>query len=230
MIKRFLKPALAIAAKDIYSEWKTKQIVTTMLIFSALVIVTFSFAFDPSNDLLNALIPGMIWVITVFAAILGLNRSFVSEQTDDHIHGFIVAPIDPASVFLGKFLANFIFVLIVQIISIPLLFILFDFRVLTLQTIPYLIGVILLGTFGFICAGTLLAALSANSKSSEMLLPILLFPLATPIIIASVQATRIVLLDFDSLQNAVSWMQLATVYDLIFFVAGIILFEYILEV
>lgn len=230
MWKRLIKPALTIAYKDIYTEWKTKQIVTTMLIFSALVIVTFSFAFDPSNEALNALIPGMIWVITIFSAILGLNRSFVTEQINDHIHGFIVAPIDLASVFLGKFIANFVFVFAVQIVSIPLMFILFDYRVLTFENVFYFIGVILLGTFGLVCAGTLLAALAANSRSSEMLLPILLFPLATPVIIAGVQATRIVLLQFESVQDALSWIQLISVYDILIFVGGLILFEYILEV
>src|SRR5690625_3316920 len=230
MIKRLLKPALYIAGKDIYSEWKTKQTVTTMLIFSALVIVTFSFAFDPSNESVNTLIPGMIWIITIFASILGLNRSFVTEQVDDRIYGYIVAPIDPASVFLGKFMANLFFVLIVQVVSIPLLFLLFDMRLATLKSIPFLIGVLLLGTFGFICAGTLLAALAANSKSSEMLLPILLFPLSTPVLIASVQATKIVLLDYENINNAMAWMRLTSVYDIIIFVGGLILFEYILEV
>jgi len=230
MIKRLLKPALYIAGKDIYSEWKTKQTVTTMLIFSALVIVTFSFAFDPSNESVNTLIPGMIWIITIFASILGLNRSFVTEQMDDRIYGYIVAPIDPASVFLGKFMANLFFVLIVQVVSIPLLFLLFDMRIATSKSIPFLIGVLLLGTFGFICAGTLLAALAANSKSSEMLLPILLFPLSTPVLIASVQATKIVLLDYENINNAIAWMRLTSVYDIIIFVGGLILFEYILEV
>lgn len=230
MIKRLLMPALYIAGKDIYSEWKTKQTVTTMLVFSALIIVTFSFAFDPSNQVVSTLIPGMIWIITIFAAILGLNKSFVIEQVDDRIHGFIIAPIDPASIFLGKFIANFVFVLIVQVISIPLLFLLFDFNALVIESIPYLIGIILLGTFGFICAGTLFAALAANSRSSEMLLPILLFPLATPVLIAAIQATEIVLLDLENLSNAISWMQLITVYDIVFFVGGLILFEYILEV
>lgn len=230
MIKRLLMPALYIAGKDIYSEWKTKQTVTTMLVFSALVIVTFSFAFDPSNQIVSTLIPGMIWIITIFASILGLNKSFVIEQVDDRIHGFIIAPIDPASVFLGKFIANFVFVLIVQVISIPLLFVLFDFNTLVIESVPYLIGIILLGTFGFICAGTLFAALAANSRSSEMLLPILLFPLATPVLIAAIQATKIVLLDLENLSSAISWMQLITVYDIVFFVGGLILFEYILEV
>ncbi|SDZ67141.1 heme exporter protein B [Evansella caseinilytica] len=229
-MKRILMPALAIAGKDLYSEWKTKQVVTTMLIFSGLVIVTFSFAFDPSNQAVRALIPGMIWMITIFAGILGLNRSFVSEQRNDHIHGFIVAPIDPASIFLGKFIANFVFVAAVQMIAIPLLFVLFDFRALTGASILYLTGVVFLGTFGFITVGTFLAALSANSKSSEMLLPILLLPIATPIIIAAVQATKIVLIDLEAISGAMSWMQLIFVYDLLFFVAGLILFEYVLEV
>lgn len=230
MIKRLIMPALYIAGKDIYAEWKTKQTVATMLIFSALVIVTFSFAFDPSNESVNTLIPGMIWIITVFASILGLNKSFVTEQIDDRIYGYIVAPIDPASVFLGKFIANFFFVLVVQAISIPLLFLLFDMRIPSMKSIPLLMGVLLLGTFGFICAGTFLAALAANSRSSEMLLPILLFPLSTPVLIAAVQATRIVLLDLEKLSSAISWMQLMSVYNIIFFVGGLILFEYILEV
>ncbi|MDQ0257791.1 heme exporter protein B [Evansella vedderi] len=229
-MKNLLLPALVIAGKDLYSEWKTRQIVTTMLIFSSLIIVTFSFAFDPSNQSVRVLIPGMIWIITIFAAILGLNRSFTTEQSNDHIHAFVVAPIDASSVFLGKFIANFIFVLIVQIIAIPLLFLLFDFRVLTIESIFYLVGIIFLGTFGFVSVGTFLAALSSNSKSSEMLLPILLLPLATPVVIAAVQATRIVLIDLEKLSSAMSWMQLMIAYDLIFFVAGLLLFEYVLEV
>lgn len=229
-MKHLLMPALAIAGKDLYSEWKTKQVVTTMLIFSSLIIVTFSFAFDPSNQSVRALIPGMIWIITIFAAILGLNRSFTSEQSSDHIHGFVVAPIDASSVFLGKFIANFIFVLVVQLIAVPLLFLLFDFRVLTIDSIFYLVGIIFLGTFGFVSVGTFLAALSANSKSSEMLLPILLLPIATPVIIAAVQATRIVLIDLEKWSSAMSWMQLMVAYDIIFFVAGLLLFEYVLEV
>ncbi|UCZ52496.1 heme exporter protein CcmB [Bacillus shivajii] len=229
-MKHLLKPALAIAGKDLYSEWKTKQVLTTMLIFSGLVIVTFSFAFDPSNQAVQVLVPGMVWVITIFSGILGLNRSFLSEQKNDNIHGFIVAPIDPSSVFLGKLLANFVLVLIVQLVSVPMLFILFDFRVLDSTSIVYLSLILVLGAFGFISIGTLLAALSAHSKSSEMLLPILLFPLVTPVIIAAVQATSIVLSDLDGLSNAFSWMQLMAAYNLIFFVVGFILFEHVLEV
>ncbi|MBB5174804.1 heme exporter protein CcmB [Texcoconibacillus texcoconensis] len=227
-MRYFITPALLIALKDLYSEWRTRQVVVTMLIFSALVIVTFSFAFDPTRQAVEALIPGMIWVITVFAGILGLNRSFLSEQKQDQLHGMIVAPADPASIYLGKVIANYVFVFVVQAISIPLLLILFDFQVP--GDYGWFLLILFLGTFGFICVGTLLSAVSIQSKSSEMLLPVLLFPLVTPIVIAAVEATRIVLAQDASISEAFSWMQLIVVYDLVFFVAGFLLFEYVLEV
>ncbi|MCT8136338.1 heme exporter protein CcmB [Anaerobacillus sp. CMMVII] len=227
-MNNLFKAAFIIAGKDLYSEWKTRQVVTTMLIFSGLVIVTFSFAFDPSNNAVKAIIPGLIWVITIFSAILGLNRSFQSETKNDNLYGMIVSPTDPSSIYLGKVIANFVLVLIVQLISIPVLFLLFDFRFL--GHLPLFLGVVLLGTFGFISVGTFLAGLAANSRSSEMLLPILLFPLVSPIIIAAVQATRILLVDLEQIASAISWMQLMGAYNLIFFVLCFILFEYVLEV
>ncbi|WP_102345488.1 heme exporter protein CcmB [Bacillus sp. Marseille-P3661] len=227
MIDMF-KAALLLTWKDLYSEWKTKQVVTTMLIFSGLVIVTFSFAFDPANNAVKAVIPGMIWVITIFSGILGLNRSFLSELANDSIHGLIVAPIDPSSVYLGKFLSNLILVLLVQIVSVPLLFILFDFKMF--GNVWLLILVLLLGTVGFICVGTFLSALSANSKSSEMLLPIILFPVVSPVVIGAVQASKIILVNYENINSAYSWITLIAVYDLVFFVLCFILFEYVLEV
>lgn len=223
-----LKSAFIIAWKDIYSEWKNKQLVTTMIIFASLVIVTFSFAFDPTKNAVKALVPGLIWVIIIFSGILGINRSFISELKNDNIHGLIVAPIDPSSIYLGKVIANLVFIFGVQIIAIPLLFILFDFR--SYGSIPFLLLTLFLGTFGFISIGTFLSALSANSRSSEMLLPIILFPVVIPIIIGSVQATKISLLSINNLDNAISWLQFIAAYDVIFFVLSFILFEYILEV
>jgi len=229
-MKYLIRPALAIAWKDIYFEWKTKQNITTMLIFSGLIIVIFSFAFDPSNAAVQALVPGMIWVITIFAGVLGLNRSFTSEKQDDRIYNFVIAPVDPSSVYIGKFLANLLFVLGTQLIAIPLLFILFDFHVIGFARLGYFIIILFLGTVGFIAVGTLLAALASHAKSSEMLLPVLLFPLVTPVVIAAVQATKIVLVDLHELGAAMSWVQLITVYDVVFIVVGFILFEYVLEV
>ncbi|MDR6122421.1 heme exporter protein CcmB [Neobacillus drentensis] len=222
------RTALLLAKKDLYSELKTKQILVTQIIFAGLVIVVFSFAFDPANNTTKAVIPGVVWVIIVFAGILGLNRSFISEQRNDTIQGLFVAPMEAASIYLGKFLANFIMILVVELVSIPFLFLLFDFKFF--GSIPYFILVVFLGSFGFIAIGTFLAALSANSKSSEMLLPLLLFPITTPILIGVVQATRIILTNMEKFSSALAWIQLVTAYDVIFFVICILLIDYVLEV
>ncbi|WP_040208137.1 heme exporter protein CcmB [Neobacillus jeddahensis] len=223
-----MRTALFLAKKDLYSELKTKQILVTQIIFAALVIVVFSFAFDPANNTTKAVIPGVIWVIIVFSGILGLNRSFISEQRNDTIQGLLVAPMEATSIYLGKFLANFTMMLIVELVSIPFLFLLFDFKFL--GSIPYFILVIFLGSFGFIAIGTFLAALAANSKSSEMLLPLLLFPITTPILIGVVQATRIILTNMEKFSSALAWIQLVTAYDVIFFVVCFLLIDYVLEV
>jgi heme exporter protein B len=223
-----LRTALLLAKKDLLSEWKTKQILVTQIIFAGLVIVVFSFAFDPANNTTKAVIPGVIWVIIVFAGILGLNRSFISEQRNDTMQGLLVAPMEASSIFLGKFIANFTMILIVEIVSIPFLFLLFDFKFL--GSIPYFILVIFVGSFGFVSIGTFLAALAANSKSSEMLLPLLLFPITSPILIGVTQATRLILSDMSKLSSALAWTQMVTAYDVIFFVVCILLIDYVLEV
>jgi heme exporter protein B len=222
------RTALLLAQKDLYSELKTKQIMVTQIIFAGLVIVVFSFAFDPANNTTKAVIPGVIWVIIVFAGILGLNRSFISEQRNDTMQGLLVAPMEAANIYLGKFIANFAMMLIVELVSIPFLFLLFDFKFY--GSIPYFILVVFLGSFGFIAIGTFLAALAANSKSSEMLLPLLLFPITTPILIGVVQATRIILTNMEKFSSAVAWIQLVTAYDIIFFVVCFLLIDYVLEV
>ncbi|MEH7335475.1 heme exporter protein CcmB [Neobacillus drentensis] len=222
------RTALLLAKKDLYSELKTKQILVTQIIFAGLVIVVFSFAFDPANNTTKAVIPGVIWVIIVFAGILGLNRSFISEQRNDTMQGLLVAPMEAASVYFGKFLANFSMILVVELVSIPFLFLLFDFKFF--GSLPYFILVIFLGSFGFIAIGTFLAALAANSKSSEMLLPLLLFPITTPILIGVVQATKIILTNIEKLPSAVAWIQLVSAYDVIFFVVCFLLIDYVLEV
>ncbi|MGC6588838.1 heme exporter protein CcmB [Paenibacillus sp. Dod16] len=224
----FMKSTLHITKKDLYTEWKTRQTISTMLIFSALVIVVFSFAFDPTNSSMQAVTPGVIWVVIVFSSILGLNRSFLMEYKNDNLSGMLAAPIDPSSIYLGKLLANLVLVLIVELVSIPLLFLFFDFR--WMGSLLYFAGTVLLGTFGFIAIGTFLAALAANSRSSEMLLPVILFPVATPVLIGAVQSTKTILTDAENISSAVSWMQFMAAYDLIFFVVCFLLFEYVVEV
>ncbi|MFO1444235.1 heme exporter protein CcmB [Bacillus sp. Bva_UNVM-123] len=221
-----LSDALIIAGKDLRNELKSKQMIGMMIIFSSLVILIFSFAFDPTNNTVRAIIPGLIWVITIFSGLLGLNRSFLAENENDSLTGLRVAPIDSASIYLGKVMANFILVAIVQVISIPVLFILFDYR-FNGKMIWFLL-IVFVATLGFIIVGTFLAALAANAKNSEMLLPVLLLPLLSPLMIAAVQATKVVL-GQDGIEDAISWFQLMVGYDLLFFAACFFLFEYLME-
>jgi heme exporter protein B len=206
-----LRAALTIAKKDIYSELRTKQVLGTMIIFAGLVILVLSFAFDPANNTTKAVTPGA-----------------VSEQRNETMHGLLVAPMDASSIYLGKFMANFSMILIVEIVSIPFLFLLFDFKIT--GSILYFILVLFVGSFGFIAIGTFLAALASNSKSSEMLLPLLLFPMTSPVLIGVTQATKIILTNMEKLSTALSWMQLVAAYDVIFFVLCFLLIEYVLEV
>ncbi|CAM3803234.1 heme exporter protein CcmB [Mesobacillus zeae] len=224
----FFKNAFLIAKKDLYSELRTRQVLGTMIIFSGLVILVFSFAFDPAQNTTKAVIPGVIWVIIVFSGILGLNRSFISEQRNDTMQALLISPMDPSSIYFGKLLANFTMILIVELVSVPFLFLLFDFH--SIGSVGYFLLVLFLGSFGFISIGTFLAALAANSKSSEMLLPLLLFPVTSPILIGAVQATKIILSNIEKLPDAVAWMQLIGAYDVIFFVLCLILVEYVMEV
>lgn len=225
-MKTLLIDAITIAGKDLSNELKTKQTIGMMLIFSALVVLIFSFAFDPTNNTVKAVIPGLVWVITVFSGILGLNRSFVSELENNCLTGLRSAPIDASSIYIGKMLANLTLVSIVQVVGIPVLFLLFGYRFL--GSYLWFILIVFIGTFGFIIVGTFLAALAANAKNSEMLLPVLLLPLISPLMIASVQATNVVL-ENTEISAAISWLQLMVGYDLLFFAACFLLFEYILE-
>ncbi|UII55272.1 heme exporter protein CcmB [Cytobacillus spongiae] len=225
-MKWIVSDALAIASKDIRNELKSKQNFGMMVIFSSLVILIFSFAFDPTQNSVKMIIPGLIWVITIFSGILGLNRSFLVEQDNECIIGLLVAPIDPTSIYLGKVLSNLVIVTAVQLISVPVLFILFDFHFY--GDYLWFILIVFIATFGFIIVGTFLAALAANAKNSEMLLPVLLLPLLSPLMIAAVQATRIIL-ENEGIQDVKSWFQLMVGYDLLFFAVCFFLFEFIME-
>lgn len=220
------RDAWTIASKDLSNEIKTKQTIGMMVIFSSLVVLIFSFAFDPTNNMVKAVIPGLVWLITVFSGILGLNRSFLAEHENDALTGLRSAPIDPSSIYLGKVLANFILVSAVQLVSIPVLFLLFDYRFF--GKVSWFILVVIIGTLGFIIVGTFLAALAANAKNSEMLLPVLLLPLLSPLLIAGVQAARIIL-ENEVIGDAASWIRLMAAYDLLFLAACFFLFEFIME-
>jgi len=213
--------------KDLTSELRTKEMLSSMLIFAFLTTVVFSFAFDPDTETVKRVFPGIIWVAFIFAGILGLNRSFLSEKSNDCIMGLMLCTPDRGAIYLGKMISNLIFMYIMETITLPILFVLFDYRLT--GSLLFLLLVVALGTWGFIAIGTFLSALSVNTRNSEILLPIILFPLIVPLLIAAVQATGIILGGgaWDDWSN---WFRILVAFDTVFTVVPWLLFDYLLEV
>ncbi len=217
----------AIIWKDIVMEFKTKQMTSTMLVFSGLVIVIFSFAFTLSLEVLEQVFPGMIWVAIIFSSILGLNRSFLLEKSNDCVQGLLLLPADRTVIYLGKLIANLLFVIVTQIVIVPGFFLLFDYRFQ--GSLGMLILVLLVGIVGFIAIGTFLAALASNSRMSDMLLPIILFPVSVPLIIAGVECTSFIF-QGQGFEAFSQWFYLMLVFDVIFLTIPYMLFDYVMEV
>ena len=186
----FLKKAWSIYAKDMVVEYRTRERLTTMFVFTLVIIIIFNFAFDTGTVAMQQIAPGMMWVAFTFAGMLGVNRSFLPEKEQGSLEGLLLAPMDRGAIYLGKLLGNLTLIGMVELLSLPL-FALF----LNIPIFKYLPGLLLifsLGTIGFASIGTLFAAMAVNSRMREVLLPILLFPLASPILIAAVETTGIV--------------------------------------
>ncbi len=217
----------AIVQKDLAAEFRTRELLSSMLVFAVLTIIVFVFAFDPTKAVIRQVFPGMVWVCFIFTGVLGLNRSFVSEKTNDCITGLILCPVDRSVIYFGKMAANLIYVSIVEIVTLPLFAVLFNYRI-PLQTAPALVLVIFLGTLGFTAVGTFLAALSSNARSSEVLLPVILFPVTVPVVLGAVQATAAIL---SGAQTAewLSWVKILGAFDAVFLVIPFVLFEYVLD-
>ena len=218
----------AIVQKDLAAELRTRELLSSMLVFAVLTIIVFVFAFDPTKAVISQVFPGMVWVCFIFAGVLGFNRSFVSEKTNDCITGLILCPIDRSVIYFGKMTANFIYITIVEIITLPLFAILFNYKIAP-EVIPALAAVIFLGTLGFTAAGTFLAALSANARNSEVLLPVILFPVTVPVVLSAVQATAAILSGAQTADWS-SWMKILGAFDAVFLVIPLVLFEYVLDV
>lgn len=217
---------LNIAWKDILSEFRSRETISSMLIFCLIVVVIFNFMFEPGSSLVKEMVPGILWVAITFAGILGLNRSFIYEVDQGCLLGLLLCPVDHYMLYLGKMIGNFLFMVLMEIIIIPLMIILFNLDILLILLPLFLI--ILLGTLGFAAVGTLLSAISVNTRAREILLPVLLFPIAIPILLAAVKATT-ALISEGTFAGAQSWIKILAGFDTIFLVISSLLFEYVVE-
>ena len=179
----FLQAVFAIVRKDLRAELRSRELVSAMLLFALLSILVFSFALELDRDAREAAVSGVLWVTIVFASILGLNRSMAMEREQGNVDAMLIAPIDRAAIFFGKLVGNGLFTLAVGLLLLPLMTILFNFSLLQ----PWLLAVLVLGTLGFSTVGTLLAAMTVQTRARETLLPIVMMPMALPVLMAAVR-------------------------------------------
>ncbi len=220
-----MERCIAIAKKDLTAEFRTKQMLNSMLMFAFLILLIFSFSFVDlrgSHDRITELAPGMLWITFMFAGMLGLSRSFALEQEENCIEGLKLCPVDRSAIYVGKMLSSLVLMLIMEAITIPIFMVLFNY---TIPNMFWLALVILLGTIGFLAVGTLLSALTLNAQTREILLPVLLFSVLFPLIMVLVPATANVL----TYTSAIPQIRLLCVYDIVFFLISLIAFEYAIE-
>ena len=225
-MRSFLAQSWQIYRKDMLVEYRTRERVVTMFVFSLIVVVIFNFAFNAGADVMRSVAPGMIWVAFAFAGMLSASRSFSPEKDRGTFDGLLLAPIDRGSIFLGKLLGNVTLIGLVQLAVLPL-FVLF-FNMTILPYLSKLLVIFFLGTVGFSSVATLFAAVAVNTRMRDVMLPVLLLPVASPVLIALVETTRTAFEGGDW-QDMTNWIRLLSVFTVVFLVASVMLFEYIVE-
>ncbi len=221
----FIKATLAIVQKDLSAEFRSRELLSAMLVFSMLVILIFNFALELDIKVRQSVTAGVLWTTFAFAGTLGLNRSMAVEKDRGCMDGLLLAPVDRAAIFFGKAISNLAFMLIVEAIVLPLYALLYnEVRIFQLS----FLGVILLGSIGYIAVGTLLSAMSVQTRTRDVLLPILLFPVAVPVLLASVKASG-GLLNNATFAEILTPLNLLIVYDVIFIAVAFMVFDFVVE-
>ncbi len=214
----------AIVRKDVRAELRTKDIFSSIFVFALLTVIIFDFAFELRVPSMTMVTPGILWVAITFAGTLGLNRSFVIEQDKGSLAGLLLAPVDRSAIYFGKMFGNLLFMLVMEMMLLPLVTILFNQPLLRWQHVL----VLLLGTYGFAAVGTVFSAMAVNTRAREVLLPILLFPVVVPVLLAGVKMTG-ALLDGETLADVSNWLRLILIYDIGFTVVAFLTFGYVVE-
>ena len=223
-MKSYLSAIQAVIWKDLTAEWRTRENLSAMLVFALLVILIFNFALELDIQAQESLSAGVLWTTFIFAGTIGLNRSLAVEKDRGCLDGLLLAPVDRSVIYFGKAIGNLIFMLLVEIVVLPVYSFLYQVPVFQ----PGFLLVVLLGSIGYVAVGTLLATMVVQVRTRDILLPILLFPLTLPVIIPAVKASQGFLLMIP-LTEITPWLNLLIVYDLIFTAASFMVFDFVVE-
>lgn len=214
----------AVVWKDLAAELRSRELLSAMLVFALLVILIFNFALELDITARATLTSGVLWVTFAFAGTLGLNRSMATEKDRGCLDGLLLAPVDRSAIYFGKAIGNLVFMLIVEIIVLPVYTVLYNINLFQ----PGLILVILLGSIGYVVVGTLLSSMAVQTRTRDVLLPILLFPLVIPVLVAAVKAGS-GFLQGAEMSEIMAWLNLLIVYDVIFTAIAWMVFDFIVE-
>lgn len=223
-LRSFLRAVGAVVWKDLSAELRSRELLSAMLVFALLVILIFNFALELDIRLRSALTAGVLWVTFAFAGTLGLNRSMAMEKDRGCLDGLLLTPVDRSAIYFGKVIGNLVFMFIVEIVVLPVYSILYSQNLFN----PGLLLVILLGSIGYTTVGTLLATMAVETRTRDVLLPILLFPLILPVLIAAVKASSGYLAAVP-ISEILPYINLLIVYDVIFAAISFMIFDYVVE-
>lgn len=223
-IANFLQALWAVVWKDLVAELRSRELLSAMLVFALLVILIFNFSLELDTKTRSTVTAGVLWVTFAFAGTLGLNRSMATEKDRGCLDGLLLAPVDRSAIYFGKTLGNLVFMFIVEAIVLPVYSVLYNTNLFQ----PGLLLVILLGSIGYVAVGTLLSSMAVQTRTRDVLLPILLFPIVIPVLIASVKASTGYLQAFP-MNEITPWLNLLLVYDVIFIAVAFMTFDFVVE-
>jgi heme exporter protein B len=220
----FLKAVAAVVWKDLRAEFRSRELFSAMLVFSLLIILIFNFALELDVKTRQSVTAGVLWATFAFAGTLGLNRSMAIEKDRGCLDGLLLAPVDRSAIYFGKVISNLTFMLIVELIVLPVYSVLYGINLFQ----PGLLLVILLGSIGYAGVGTLLSAMAVQTRTRDILLPILLFPVVIPVLLAAVKASSGFLANAEWSEILLP-LNLLIAYDVIFIALAFMVFDNVVE-
>jgi heme exporter protein B len=220
----FFRVVYSIVVKDLQAEFRSRELLSLMVIFALLSLLIFSFALELDRIAREESISGVLWVTVAFASIIGLNRSLTIEREQGNLDALLIAPIHRSAIFVGKMAGNFLFALVVGALLVPIAALIYNMPLLS----AWLVIVLLLGTLGLSAVGTLLATMTVQTRTRESLLPVVMLPLALPVVLTAVRATTGILSAQPS-ADWLGWLQLLAFVDAAYFAACFVMFEFVIE-
>lgn len=220
----YLRAVAAVIWKDLAAELRSRELLGAMLVFALLVILIFNFALELDIRTRSTVTAGVLWVTFSFSGTVGLNRSMAVEKDRGCLDGLLLCPVDRSALFFGKALGNLAFMLIAEAIVLPTYSALYNTNLFQ----PGLLLAILLGSIGYVSVGTLLAAMAVQARTRDVLLPILLFPVVLPVLVAAVKASNGFLQALE-MTEILPWINLLIVYDVVFTAVAFMVFDYVVE-